>query len=358
MPRFFTRVARSITKHPKFWIRLANLESKVLAPDLMDRPVVAPVYVCGLARAGSTLMLEFLAGHKDAASHRYQDFPFIFTPYWWQLVLKLSPFKDEALRERAHGDRMLVNSASPEAMEEMLWMAFFPQLHDDSRSNVLGRKAAGGKFDAFYRKHLEKLLLAGKASRYVSKGNYNVTRMAYLHQLFPDARFIVPVRGPEGHIASLMRQHERFCAASKEDPDVAEHMALAGHLEFGPRRTPIHTGETGAMDAVKAAWAAGDEVLGWAHYWAMIYRFVAGQLAADKALAEACLIVRFEELCANPREVLKNVFAHCRLEVSEEALAAMAAKVSAPDYYDAGFTPQQREQIAAACSETAKALGY
>ena len=358
VPRFFTAVARSIHKHPRFWIRLGRLESAVLSMDLAEKPVVQPLYVCGLARGGTTLALEMLAAHPDTASHRYQDFPFVLTPYWWQLVLKLSPFKSNALRERAHGDGMLVNAASPEAMEEMLWMAFFPQAHDAAVSQVLGRGLERTDFAVFYRKHIQKLLLAGKASRYVSKGNYNLTRMAYLRELFPDARFVVPVREPAAHIASLMRQHARFCEAGAKDAAVAEHMALAGHFEFGLKRTPINTGDAERLREVQAAWAAGDEVRGWALYWDMLYRFVHTQLVSDTDLRSGLQILRFETLCEQPESTIRSLLAHCGLRENAALVAQFAAKVQKPDYYDAGFTAEQLTTIKAITGDTAAHFGY
>lgn len=358
VPRFFTRVARSIHDHPRFWIRMGRMESAVLSIDLAEKPVTAPIYVCGLARGGTTLALEMLAAHGDVASHRYQDFPFVLTPYWWQLVLKMSPFKSETLRERAHGDGMLVNAASPEAMEEMVWMAFFPQAHDAGVTQVLGRGLPRTDFAVFYRKHIQKLLLAGKASRYVSKGNYNLTRMAYLRELFPDARFVVPVREPAAHIASLMRQHARFCEAAAKDPAVAEHMALAGHFEFGPNRTPINTGDEARLREVQEAWAADDEVRGWALYWDMLYRFVHEQLRSDADLCSAVQVLRFETLCEQPEPTIRAMMAHCGLAEDAGLVAMFAAKVQKPDYYDAGFTPEQLATIKRITGETARHYGY
>ncbi len=358
VPAFFTMVARSIHKRPRFWIKLGKLESGVLAPDLVDVFVKEPIYVCGLARSGSTLLLEILAAHKDAASHKYQDFPFIFTPFWWHFVLKMSPFKDSSLRERAHGDRMLVNAASPEAMEEMLWTAFFPGSHKAEVSQVLGRDAGNTEFAGFYRKHIQKLLLAAKRKRYVSKGNYNVTRMGYLRGTFTDARFVVPIRDPVTHIASLMRQHERFCDAGRKDAAVVSHMSLAGHYEFGLGRVPINTGDNAAMGAVQAAWAAGDELRGWALYWAMIYGFVADTLADDKDLNDAALVLPYEQLCAQPEASLRLLFTHCDLAVDEALIAAYVPKIQKPDYYDAGFSAADLQLIRDICAPVAGRFGY
>ena len=50
-----------IANHQKFWIGLGNLETKVLADDIANIQVKAPIYVTGLARAGTTIALEILA---------------------------------------------------------------------------------------------------------------------------------------------------------------------------------------------------------------------------------------------------------------------------------------------------------
>jgi hypothetical protein len=358
VPAFYTKVARSIHKRPRFWIKLGNIESGVLAPDLVDVQVREPIYVCGLARSGSTLLLEILAAHREAASHRYQDFPFVFTPFWWHTVLRMSPLKDTSLRERAHGDRMLINATSPEAMEEMIWTAFFPESHQADVSQVMGRQRRNPEFAAFYRKHIQKLLLRAKRKRYVSKGNYNVTRMGYLRAMFPDAKFVVPVRDPVTHIASLMRQHARFCEAGAKDAAVAAHMSLAGHYEFGLNRVPIHTGQDAPMAEILAAWAKGDEVRGWALYWAMLYGFVAQQQEADADLKSATLVQRFEDLCAEPQAALRTLFTHCDLPVDEALIAAYVPKIQKPDYYDAKFSDADVVLIREITAPVAARFGY
>src|SRR5690606_10191757 len=149
-----------------------------------------PVYIAGLARSGSTILLELLSRHPHLATHRYQDFPPLFTPWSWNWFLERAGGKAQAPVERAHGDGIAVTPQSPEAFEEVLWMAFFPHLHDPAVSAALEAHTSNPAFERFYREHLQKLLLLRGAPRYLSKANYNVTRLPYLLKLFPDARFI------------------------------------------------------------------------------------------------------------------------------------------------------------------------
>lgn len=351
-------LSRMVSNHPAFWIALGNLETQLLALDTEKLHIEKPVFICGLARAGSTILLETLASRPDAVSHRYQDFPFLFTPYWWNTLLKCAPLRDTRKHERAHGDGILINSESPEAMEEMLWMAFFPHLHETDRSEVLDRLVRNVRFESFYREHIAKLLKARGGHRYVSKGNYNVTRMGYLHSLFPDARFIVTIREPVGHIVSLMRQHARFATAGKEKPRIVSHMAQAGHFEFGLNRIPIHSGDTERVTQIENAWENGEEVRGWALYWDMLYRFVYNQLMQDRALAKQVLVLPFEELCEKPKETLDQLFRHSAFPVNVQERDALATNIRTPDYYTHNLSDSDLDMIHAITANTAELFGY
>jgi hypothetical protein len=351
--RILDWTARLVTDHRATWIKLGNLETKLLVMD--DTPIEKPIYICGLARSGSTVLLETLANRPGVVTHRYQDFPFLFTPYWWNLLLKFMPWRGLRKRERAHGDRIFISPKSPEAMEEMLWMAFFSKLHSGKPEVLTGQDKT---FNTFYREHIQKLFLARKGRRYVSKGNYNVTRLEYLYTLFPDARFIIPVREPVSHIVSLMRQHKRFSAAGAKSPRVIRHLSQAGHFEFGLNRLPIHTGDDARYRDITEAWARGEEIRGWALYWDSIYRYLYERLEANPQLKKQTLIVRYEELCANPQPSLRAIFGHAGLEITESELQPLAARFSAPDYYTAKLSDDDTALIHELTDETAKLLGY
>src|SRR5918996_1406141 len=204
-----------INRRRRLWIALGNLETRFLADELSATEIAQPIYVAGVARAGSTILLESLAQHQELVTHRYRDYPPVFTPYWWNRFLERVPQHKAAPAERTHKDGIAITPDSPEAFEEVIWMAFFPELHDPSQSEVLSGATSRPEFEAFYRDHLRKLVRVRSGRRYLSKGNYNVTRLEYLLKLFPEARFVIPVREPVWHIASLMKQHALFCAGER-----------------------------------------------------------------------------------------------------------------------------------------------
>jgi hypothetical protein len=334
-----------IRRWERLWVRLGDLETEMLADRLETVSIQRPVFVAGLARAGSTILLELLAAIPGVITHKYRDYPPIYTPYWWNWLLDHVPRRRPAPVERTHLDGIMVTPDSPEAMEEILWMTFFPWVHDPRRSNVLNGDTSNPAFEKFYRDHIRKLLLVRGGGRYVSKGNYNVTRFAYLLKLFPDARFVVPIRRPDGHIASLMKQQALFCRGEAQNPRVLEHMRRVGHFEFGLDRRPINTGDDALVHDVLAMWERGEEARGWARYWGSIYRHVADSLEANPALRRASLVVLFEDLCESPEPTIRSLLRHCGLEEHEDVVARFVARIGYPTYYRPNLSPQELNQI-------------
>ena len=340
------RVGGHMERHPKFWIGLGNLESRLLRDELDKIRIKAPIYIAGLARSGSTFLLEALAEHEETVTHRYKDFPPVFTPYWWNRFLGFMPKKDAAPAERAHKDGIKITEDSPEAFEEALWMAFHPKLHNPSTNAMLGRDHTDTVFENFYKDHIRKLLAVRNGRRYLSKGNYNLTRLAFLQTIFEDARFVLPIRAPAWHIASLIKQHRLFKDGLVDNRKALDHMRRVGHFEFGPDRRPINAGDDDrAIEAILSLWERGEEVEGQARYWAHLHGRIADQLETDARLREAVLIVGYEDLCAEPALMIRRLFDHCQLAIDDDKVKTLAAKVQFPAYYQPKFSDAERMMI-------------
>lgn len=345
-----------VQRYPRWWRGLGRLETSQLEQRLTSLTVRKPIYVCGLARSGSTLLHEVICTSAGVATQRVKDYPLIFTPYWWRRVtVKTRP---TAPRPRAHDDGIQITRDSPDALEEMLWMAFFPHCHDPSVSQCMGREERHPDFESFYDAHLRKLLLAEGAARYAAKNNYHIARLPYLQHLYADARFVIPVRDPASHIASLMRQHTRFRQGHQEHPRALAYMQRSGHFEFGLDRRPINLGDGERVRRIQQAWAAGEEVRGLAMCWDMVYGYLANLLEADEAVRTAALVVRFESLCADPATTLRAVFKHCELPDAESIVSRHAAAIRVPSYYSSGFSAGDLDIIHTETAATASRWGY
>src|SRR6516165_5036100 len=198
--------------------------------------------------------------------------------------------------------------------------------------------------------------LAERATRYAAKANYHVARLAYLVRLFPDARILLPVREPIGHIASLVRQHRWFCQGQRKHPRSLAWMRRSGHFEFGRDRRPLNLGDGERVRAVRRAWAAGEEVRGWACYWDMGHGHLRSLLDADAQVRAATMVVRFEELCAAPAETIRAVLGHCALPDAERVVARFAPSIRAPDYYQSPLSSEELAQIREETAATADAM--
>jgi hypothetical protein len=356
VPSFLHALGGLVERHSAFWLWLGRLESKVLEPQLRSVIVRAPIYVCGLARSGSTLLHEFVASHPDVATHRMHDYPMLFTPYWWRRAI--ANRRPQPPRERVHRDGVMVTSQSPDALEELVWTAFFPRCHDSTVSNLISAGDSHPKFEEFYTNHIRKLLLAEHAYRYAAKANYHIARLPYLVRIFPDARFLVPVRTPVDHTASLMQQHRWFSEGQRNHVRMRAFMRRTGHFEFGLDRRPMHLGDSARVREIEQAWADGHEVRGLAMYWDMVYEFVAFLLAADAKVRQAVMVVRFEDMCADPLRTLTAVLNHCKLPATDALINGQAANVHHSKPYHAFFSSAELATLHAETAKTASLWGY
>lgn len=342
--------------YPNFWVSAGRLESKLLEFDLDKIKIERPVYVCGLARSGSTILLEFLAEQKGFVSHRYSDFPFIFTPYIWrkmQRIMKVKPSKHE---ERFHGDGLLVNSNSPEAMEEVLWMNFLKNgsLEKHYLSQPYSMQATH-KFSDFYKKHIQKLLLVSGQERYLAKGNYNIGRINTILDICSGALFFVPIRHPVAHVESLLRQHDNFLKKIGQDQRGLKHLQRVGHFEFGPDVRPQYLGnDNESYSTLVDALETGDMLVYYARYWAYVYGHVANQYKNH----ESVFCYRYEDFCSQTEDTLKDISKAADIMIDEDILGPWVERIKAPDYYQSSLTDEQIDIIHQETADIGKLWGY
>jgi hypothetical protein len=347
-----------VSRNPRFWKWLGNVETSFLSDDLQQKPINTPIYICGLARSGSTILLEILASHADVATHRYIDFPPVYTPYFWNLLQRMMPRANPDPVERTHQDGMMVTADSPEAMEEILWMKFFPGAHDPSKLDILDEGTDRPDFETFYADHIRKILRIRNGTRYAAKGNYNIARIVYLQKLFPDARFVVPVRRPVAHIASMQKQQILFCKGESANPKMLKHLQRVGHFEFGLDRRPINVGNSDVVREIIELWKNGEEIRGWARYWAYVYGYLADLLETSQLTRSSIKVLKYEDLCEAAGDTISSLLSHCQLEDDGRLTREFAKRVHYPDYYEATFTPEEIATIDEETHRVAARFGY
>jgi hypothetical protein len=206
-------------------------------PDTLSKQ---PVYITGLARSGTTILLRLLAAHHQFQSLTYGDMPFVMAPNLWRKFSR-SIAREPFIGERAHGDGLQVGLESPEAFEEVFWRSFNPRIRDKTCFRVPPVTADAMHAFATFRDHV---VLSGHGrrapnpTRYLSKNNNNILRMPEL-LAEKDATMIVAFRNPLDTAQSLFRQHLRFLEVTKHDRFVLTYMNWLNHFEFGPGHLPF-----------------------------------------------------------------------------------------------------------------------
>jgi hypothetical protein len=272
-----------------------DLETLVLgrtAQPTSDRPV----YLCGLARSGTTLLLRLLEQSGEFASLSYRDMPFVMSPNLWAWLS--GRWQRRALaQERLHGDGVLIDYDSPEAFEEVFWRTFDSRLEQnvDCYGAAVPSEAVLEKF-AHYRCLVEAVVQrrTGEAQRrrYLSKNNNNLMRLEVLCSE-PGATVLVLFREPIATARSLKRMHERLGAVG--DHFTRLYMGWLGHFEFGPGHRPFCCARAYMRHGLSPS--SPDY---WLDYWTAVHRHILDSTAALQ-------LVDYDSLCRSPIDALDNM---------------------------------------------------
>lgn len=214
------------------------------------------VFVTGLARAGTTILMREIHGSGEFGSLTYADMPFVLAPNFWNR-LSANGRKAGPRTERAHGDGIEVDFDSPEALDEVYWRIFAGS--DYILPDRLVPHAPDDEQIAGYRDLIRLVLRRTGKFRYLSKNNNHLLRLDSLARAFPDAIILVPFRDPLRHARSLLHQHRRFLGS---DGFTRAYMGWLGHHEFGATHLPfawadaIVGGDPLALDYWLACWVA------------------------------------------------------------------------------------------------------
>lgn len=230
------------------------------------------VFISGLARSGSTILLNALYQSDEFASLSYINMPFVLAPNLWSKLS--SNKKNHDLFERAHGDGLEVSLDSPEAFEEVFWMTF-----KDNEEETIKK----------FKSYVQNVNQSSNKNRYLSKNNQNIKRLDLISTIYPSSKILIPFREPINHAYSLLRQHKRFLTNSKEDKFISDYMKWIGHLEFGPHYKPLYEHKikfTNSMD-----------INHWLEQWCMTYQDCYKNLIDNKNVYFIC----YEELCSSKK---------------------------------------------------------
>lgn len=264
-----------------------DLDQTLCARERRDATAGRHVFVAGLARAGTTILMRRLFRSGAFRSLTYRDMPFVLAPNLWGRLERMGARDMEAV-ERAHGDGLLVDFDSPEALEELFWRVLCGD--DHLKTDRLVPMTAAPAILEKFRRYVAAVLQAHPGKRYLSNNN-NILRLPVLIEAFPQAIVVVPFRAPLAQTASLWQQHRRFKDPEHDSGFTRRYMQWLAHHEFGPGHRPFVTAGT------KPEGDPDSDPGYWLQLWIEAYDFVLRQAPTQS------LFVSYDRLCQDAGRV-------------------------------------------------------
>lgn len=271
-----------------------DVERALYSGRLNPAWLVRPVFVCGLARGGTSLVTRLLDGSGEFASLRYRDMPAPLAPNLWA---RLSSGNSRRVvgEQRGHGDGLSHDLDTPEAIEEVFWRAFEGDRY--IRPDHLMDARPAEETLAAYKTLIGLCALRDGRGRYLAKNNNHVLRLGALAKAFPDAIFIHPFRAPRDHAASLLRQHLQACRRHRQDNFSRRYASWLAHHEFGIDHRPLSfSGGTAVGNPMAIAY--------WQAYWEVVHAHL---LAQPPEVAARQIFLDVDALRCRPGEIVATL---------------------------------------------------
>ena len=274
-------------------------------------PSVGSVYVCGLARSGTTLMLHLLEDIEVFRSLTYRDMPAVLAPNLWKTLTGAMRAHSGA-KERAHQDGVMVGLDSPESFEEVFWQTYTSYQKTNQCLTIDSpSRSVLAKFADYRSIVANPTLFSGKGlpRRYLSKNNNNIVRLSALG-IDPTANILLMYRDPVDTALSLYQQHHIFSAMHQEDAFSKHYMAWLGHHEFGSEHLPFAFALPEMDSSLKP-----DNQNYWLSYWNAVYQYVLAHSTYKFYL------IHYDALCHQPALMLQSIFTEIGVEADAKLLA-------------------------------------
>jgi hypothetical protein len=322
--------------------KLLFLKKAIREPGIIDQPV----YVIGLARSGTTVVLEILEKTGGFHSTTYRDMPFLLCPNLWQSLTRYSRLNHQ-LAARAHGDGIAIGFDSPESFEEVFWRTACKTQPGKYLTYLSNNEETLADFTAYRQLSLISALSSDfrgaqeqKKIRYLSKNNNNVMRLDELSSQ-PNAQLVLIIRDPLATAWSLFKQHQRFIKLQADDVFVLAYMRWLAHHEFGLGHKPLITGTQYLHDMDP------NQPDYWLAYWLGIYENLWQTFNLIPAEHRTRILwVSHERICQAPKEELERIFSFAKIDKSAELFTAMLRPAQIhdlTDHFDLNLTKRARQ---------------
>ncbi|MFB6341521.1 hypothetical protein ACE1ET_07350 [Saccharicrinis sp. FJH62] len=248
------------------------------------------VIISGLARAGTTSLMNDLSKINKLVTLSYANMPFLMSPNLWAKFYKP---RTKHLKERSHKDGIMIGYNSNEALEEY----FFKVKANDSfiHETYLSAYKISEKDYIDYLDY-QTNIKHDNTKIYLAKNNNFILRYNSIREFNDDFIMVILYRDPVTHAASLLEKHQYYSALQKKDPFILDYMNWLGHHEFGLNHKPFIFSDTYFLNSTNK-----DSIDYWLKTWINYYNYVLTIRHPNT------LLVNYSTYCKNPENVIKLI---------------------------------------------------
>ncbi len=286
------------------------------------------ILVFGMPRSGTTWVGKLFDSHPDTLYRHEPDSV-------RRLAMPLYPEADAAAEHRAELERFVASLPGMRSVKVLGKQPLFPKRYLSTaalgayRASVIGAKAASRlwrRAPCVYRP------AGGSRARLVWKSIESPGRLGVCMRALPDACAVHLMRHPCGYIASVLRGE---AAGRFGDPRPS-----AGELWVLRALLATSVGKRSAVRLDDLERLAPEERLAWR--WVLTQQ----KILEDVGRCERVLTVRYEDVCADPLAMTRQMFAFAGLDWQPrtEAFVRASTQASEADFYSVFKRPQDAAQ--------------
>ena len=225
------------------------------------------IFITGLPRSGTTLLLNLIYKSEEFSSLTYYDMPLIMAP---NLFSKFKKKKLSHSIKRYHYDEIQISLSSPESFDEVFFSTF------KKESDVIDN----------YKIFVSLICSKYNKERYISKNNNNFKRIALIKDIFKNSKIFVTFRDPLQQAFSLFNQNINFLNLQSKNKFVLYYMKYLGHNEFGYNHQFWFKPDK---------FNKNDDINYWLEQWKFFYQ----DLINKKSIKNNFFLICYENLCDN-----------------------------------------------------------
>jgi hypothetical protein len=248
------------------------------------------VIISGLARAGTTSLMNDLSKIDTFLSLNYSNMPFVMCPNIWAKFYKP---KVTEFKERSHKDGIMIGLNSNEALEEYF---FKVKAKDSYIKDMFLAEYKISQED--YNDYLDyqSIIKLDDQKIYLAKNNNFILRYRSVREFNDDFLMVILFREPLTHATSLIEKHREYKKLQNADPFVLEYMNWLGHHEFGLNQKQFLFNNHGELiDDNK------DLLNYWLKVWTNYYSYI---LTIDHPNT---ILINYESFCKNPGKIIEDI---------------------------------------------------